>query len=138
MTNSELSRQSGFSKKTIISRLKKGQTEEEILAAAKTRKPLVFSGETFIEAQTRKERALANQHEFKAAQMRGDLVEVVLVNEWIAGMILRSRDILLRMAPELKDRLTHETDPVAVEELLDGEVRRALAELATFKPRKAD
>ena len=143
MTKAELVKKSGFSLPTVNDRIRKGQTEEEIIAdgtdhhkpkRARTR----LTGETFAEARQRKEIALANQHEITAAQMLGEVVEVASVNAWIAGMILKSRDILLRMAPEFKDKLSQETDSAIIEQLLDAEVRRALMELAMFKSQKAD
>jgi hypothetical protein len=56
------------------------------------------------------------------------------INTRVSGMIIRARDILTRIAPELKDRLAQETDAHKCEQLVAGEVRRALNELAEFKP----
>jgi hypothetical protein len=70
-------------------------------------------------------------------QKSGELVAVAPINAWVASMIIRARDILLRIGPELRDRLAQETDPNRVQELLDAEHRRALRELREFEPNHA-
>jgi hypothetical protein len=58
---------------------------------------------------------------------------VAEINAFVSGMIVRARDILTRIAPELRDRLAKETDPIRIQELIEAEVNRALASLAQFK-----
>jgi hypothetical protein len=49
-------------------------------------------------------------------------------------MIIRSREILTRMPAQFKDRLAQLSDPAACEELITGEIERALSELQEFRP----
>jgi phage terminase Nu1 subunit (DNA packaging protein) len=137
MTHAELSSRSGFTILTVRRRMNRGETEEQIIAEGQARsvslKDPEEDDESFIQAQTRKERALADQNELKAAHMAGTLVSREAVDLWVSTMILRARDVLLRIAPELRDKLAHETDSAIVGDLIDREVRRALSELAEFK-----
>jgi hypothetical protein len=135
MTKREIAKQSGLSRPTIDKRLKKGETVEQILTTEPTPAPTraAKKSETFIDAQTRKERALADLRELELAVKSGDLAPVAEVNAWVAGQILRARDILVRIAPELRDRLAQETNPNRVQELIDAEVNRALTALAEYR-----
>jgi len=63
----------------------------------------------------------------------GVLEEVGPLNAWAAGMIIRARDILLRIGPELRDRLAQETAPVKCDEMVTAEIARALSELSEYK-----
>jgi len=76
--------------------------------------------------------AIADLRELEVAQKRGELLPASEVNAFISGMIIRARDILLRIAPELRDRLATCSDAVECERLIDDEVRRALRELAEY------
>lgn len=62
------------------------------------------------------------------------LVPLAAVNAWVASMILRSREVLTRIAPKLRDRIAQTTDPVTCEEMIRKEVDQALSELAEFRP----
>ena len=141
LTKSELARRSGYTRQTVIAKLQKGLTQDQILQQAKDRENNVKresaapgAPENFTDAQTRKEIALANLRELEYKVKAGELIQLANVNEWLSTMILRSRDVLLRIAPELKDKLAQEQDPINVELMIDLEVRRALQELA--KPLK--
>lgn len=88
--------------------------------------------ENFYHARERKEIALANEKEFRVAQLRGELAPVVQVNAWVSGCIVKARDVFLRIGPELRDRLAAESDPVACERMVVAEVERGLEALRTF------
>lgn len=85
--------------------------------------------ETEASADRRKAIALANERELTVAQKRKELLPVRELNTWFAGCIVACRNTLLRIGPEHRDRLAAETDPVKCEEMIDAEVRRALAML---------
>lgn len=85
--------------------------------------------ETIVQAQLRKERALADLRELEYAQKSGELYPKVQVNQWIVGMIGRATARLGRIPNEVADRLVVMTDPVEVRELLESEIRQALKEL---------
>lgn len=136
MTKRQICKDSGYSRPTVDRFLKKGLSPDQIIAEGKSRhksRRQAKKKESFIEAQGRKEIALADLRELELKEKRGELVRTAEVNLWIGSMIIKSREILMRMAPELKDRLSQESDPFKVEGLIDAEVRRALDELAEFK-----
>ena len=85
--------------------------------------------EDLAAAQLRKESALASLREEELKQKRGELAPLIMVNAYICGMIVKARDILMRIAPELRDWLAATSDPVEIEKRLDAEIRRALGEL---------
>jgi hypothetical protein len=95
------------------------------------------TGETFFQAQLRKEVALAGLRELELAKKRGELVMVDEVRSAVASMILNARDILLRMPAQLRDQLAQETDAIRCEELVRDEVHRALNQLAQPIPDRA-
>ena len=84
-------------------------------------------------AATQLEWLKVDKTKLELERRRGELVPIAEINAYVAGMIIRARDILLRIGPELRDRLAQEADPVACEGLIDGEVQRALRELAEYE-----
>lgn len=131
----------GISTNTVSRKRRAGKTDQEIrdeaaawkAKEAKQEKTLKDGKESFAEAQRRKEIALADLRELELATGRGELVKLAEVNAWISGMVVRARDILTRIAPELCDRLAKETNPQRVRELIELEVNRALTQLSEFK-----
>ena len=91
--------------------------------------PVTREIEVLAEAQRRKETALADKAELDVLQRRGELVPLATANAWFAGAVVKARDILLRIGPELRDRLAVETDPIRVEAMVVEEVVRALSML---------
>jgi hypothetical protein len=136
ISGAELAREIGQSEGTVSRKRGQGLTDDQIRAEAKQRaeKEGYHEGirESKYEADARNKSALADLNELKLAQEREKLVPLADVNQWNSTMILKSRDILLRIAPELKDTLALETDPIKIEKTIDTEVRRALRELAEF------
>lgn len=90
--------------------------------------------ENYYQAQARKERILADLRELEYQERIGQLAPVDLLNSWFSGCIVRARDILLSIGPELRDRVAQEVDPVICEELITFEIRRALAEMSVYGP----
>lgn len=62
------------------------------------------------------------------------LVPLTPVNAWAAGMILRAKEVLSRIAPKLRDRIAQVTDPVECEELIRTEIDQVLRELSEYRP----
>lgn len=133
MTKVKLAKESGLSRVTIDKYLGRGMSEQEIIEEGKRLKSEQAKPETYTEAETRHKIACADKVELENAVKRGELVSVADVNQWVAGMILRGRDVLLRIGPELKDKLALETDPISIEQMIDSEVRRALRSLQEYK-----
>lgn len=135
----ELARECSLSITTVSRKLRQGKTPDQIRQEAKDwhakerKQKTPLESESFTAAQTRKERALADLRELELSTKRGELAPIGEINAWISGMILRARDILTRIAPELRDRLAKEIDPIRVQELIEAEITRALTQLAVFK-----
>jgi hypothetical protein len=89
---------------------------------------------TFAEAQRRREWLRVKRDELALARERSELAPIGEINAWVAGMIIRAKEILMRMPGELKDRLAQQSNPHECERLMMGEVLRALNELAEFRP----
>lgn len=115
------------------SKVRKQKREEPICsemeqAAGKT------EGRSFLDAKTKREYIRLEKEALELKRIRGDLAPVGEINAFVAGMIIRSRDLLLRIGPELKDRLAHTSSPHTCEEMIAYEIRRALNELSEYKP----
>jgi len=67
-------------------------------------------------------------------RIKGELAPIGEINAFVAGMIVKARDTLLRMPADLKDRIAQQTNPHECEALMMAEVHRALHELAEFRP----
>src|ERR1700680_4506229 len=138
---SDLARRARCSTTTVSKKLLAGKSAGQIIAEAEawrkqdTTRAAVDCGdlESINQAQRRKEVAIADLRELELKQKRGELVAVSEVNAFVSGMIVRARDILLRIAPELRDRLATCTDPIECEAMVTDEVHRALRELSEFK-----
>lgn len=83
-------------------------------------------------AQVLKEQGLAAQAQFKARQMDGELIDRAATYGRMANLVVKARDILTRIGPEQRDRLAACTDPVECENIVQGEVLRALSVLKEF------
>ncbi|MEP6962558.1 MAG: hypothetical protein ABI995_10790 [Acidobacteriota bacterium] len=79
-----------------------------------------------------RERLKLERDRLDLAKRKGELVEKDAVNAYIAGMILKARDIMLQIGPELRDKLSKVSDPVKCEELVMVEIRRGLQEIAKY------
>jgi hypothetical protein len=139
---SEVARKAGVSITTASRKLGAGKTPEEVIAEAQVyrekqtrrdrRSTEPGSDESFYEAQRRKEVALADLRELELKTKNGDLVPVAEINAWVAGMIVEARNILLRIAPGLRDRLAMEIEPAEIDRLISLEIDRALQSLSKF------
>jgi hypothetical protein len=92
------------------------------------------SGGSFLEAQRVREWLRVEKDKLDLARRKGELVQLSEINAYVAGMIMRARDILLRIGPELRDKLAEESDPARCEEMIVTEVHRSLRELAEYRP----
>ncbi len=86
------------------------------------------------EARRRKEVALARLRELEVGAKEGKLLDLDEVRDAWCGLIVRARDILLAIAPEIRDRLAVMTDPIDCGELVDAKIRAALELLSTYRP----
>ncbi len=88
---------------------------------------------TLAHAQLMHEQAKAAEAAMRAQRLEGRLADVGKLNAWAAGMIVRARDILLRVGPELQDRLAQTSDPQACGALVTNEIVRALQQLSEYR-----
>lgn len=85
----------------------------------------------------RREKWLKVQKEQLIVQERmGALLPADEVREYVSGMILEAKEVLLRIPGELKSILAGETDMNRIENLLMAEMYRALGRLRQFRPRQ--
>ena len=131
----------GLSVATVSKKRRQGKTEDQIrkeaadwhAKEAKEEAESKHGKESFAEAARRKEVALADLRETELAVLRGELVNVAEVNAFVSGMIVRARDIFVRMPVELCDRIAAESSPIRIRELIEAEITRALLQLSQFK-----
>ena len=88
---------------------------------------------TLAHAQLMHEQAKAARAALEAQRLEGRMVDVAKVNAWMAGVIVRARDILQRVGPELQDRLSQTSDPHACGALVTNEIIRALRQLSEYR-----
>jgi hypothetical protein len=92
---------------------------------------------TFADAKTKREYVRLEKEALYLKQQKGELAHIGPLNNWATGMIAEAKQILLRIGPELKDRLAQETSPHACEVLITAEVHRALSKLSEYRPNAA-
>ena len=89
--------------------------------------------EGYYRARERKESASADERELIVAQKKQLLVYRSHVDIWVKGMILKARDVLLRIGPDLQDRLAMEVVPAKCGKLVTEEVHIALKMLSEWR-----
>jgi hypothetical protein len=70
----------------------------------------------------------------KVDQEEGKLVEISAVNAFVAGMIIRARDELTRIGPEIRERLAQENDPIKCESMVSDRIFQVLEKLTEYRP----
>ena len=70
----------------------------------------------------------------KTDREEGSLVEVTPINAFVAGMIIKARDELVRIGAELADQLARESDPAKCRAFVDDRISQALENLKAYKP----
>jgi hypothetical protein len=136
VSGAELAREIGQSEGTVSRKRGQGLTDDQIRQEARQRlaDDANNDGERDSKraAEIRYKKAQAAMLELQLEQERGELVRYADVEAWESTNIIRARDIILRIAPEMADRLAAESDPILVREMLEAEHNRALAELKRF------
>jgi hypothetical protein len=66
-------------------------------------------------------------------QRSGKLVEVAVVNSFVAGMVMKARDDLSRIGAEIADKLASEHDAVKCRALVDDRIFQVLANLRQYQ-----
>ena len=68
--------------------------------------------------------------EMREAELRGELIQVAAVKAVWAARLTSARDALLQIPPRLAPVLAAENNLTRVNQLLEDEIRQALAELS--------
>lgn len=89
--------------------------------------------EDYWDARSRREKAEAAIAEMKEEEMRGTLIRADAVRSALAARISATRDALLQIPSRLAPVLAAESDMERVTELLETELRQALAQLAELR-----
>ena len=89
---------------------------------------------SFFEAQRQREWTRLEKEKIELEARRCELVALVPINAYVAGMIIKAREQFTRIGPELRDRLAQETDPIACEAMISNRILRALNEMAEYGP----
>jgi len=140
-----LAKEAGVTPALVSRKLKQGRTRDQILLEAAERRqrmgvvltPAVNKpkprDENFVDAQRRKESALADLRELELSEKRKELLSAAEVSTAIHGLISSAKSKLLLLGDELGDRLAAESDPIRCRELVNAEVRNALTALSNYK-----
>jgi hypothetical protein len=106
------------------------QTVAEFIGATQPADPESLSvAEAVRQLEWEKLRALKR----KGDREEGRLVDIVAVNAFVAGMIMKARDELARIGAELADKLSQEVDPVKCRSHVDDRIFQVLANLKEYR-----
>jgi|SRR6185369_10499942 len=123
--------------RTSVAKQRKQRTRQQSAAscvpAGTSRGEPDGEDKSFFEAQRREAWIKVQDREIDLAKKKGSVVELAAINDWALGMIKKCKEELLRIGPELRDRLAQEADPTACEQLVMQRIKRALHALAEYK-----
>lgn len=117
---------------------KENNRGNNLVAANRERAVRSAKGESMFDVRLRNEIAIADQREMELQIRRSEMVSRHMMREWISEGYVGAKDVLLMIAPELKDRLAVESDPVRVEQIIQGEIEVALRRIADLMRRVAE
>jgi phage terminase Nu1 subunit (DNA packaging protein) len=140
MTERQIAKESGYSPGIVHRKLAQGQTAAEIIRAGKLRPSRLAAaaalageaggskraGETYAEAQARKETALASLRELQLAERRGALIQRETVESEWTSVCTTIRDAMLGLPTKLCSRLAAMTDEPEITKYLRVEIRAEL------------
>lgn len=86
--------------------------------------------EDFKAARTREKISEANMAEMNEAKMRREMINVAVVERQLATDYATTRDALLQIPARIAPLIAGESDPAAIQTMLDSELHQALANLA--------
>jgi hypothetical protein len=117
----------GISPQNVNRRRRRGESDESIIENRHEQAP---RDETLIDAQLRKESALANLRELEFQQKQGDVIPVAMASAAWAQLCQMVRQKLSALPNALCDQLAAMTDPTEVRLFLIRETDRCAAQLA--------
>ena len=123
-------RKAGVSPALVTRKLNRGATHAEIVkAAAKKVDRRKTRGESFVEAQARKEKALADLREVELAEKRGELIDLKEQALFLAEAMKTMQNGLLSAVEPLAERIDS-SRLIEVRGILDAEFRKLLNDVA--------
>jgi hypothetical protein len=136
-SGAEVARLAGISRQRANRLLREGRTAGEIILAAELRRdelkddaPISGKPESFAEARTRKESALADLRQIELAHKRRELIPRAQVEAEFSVAIIETRDALLCLPANLREQCDGQPAHV-IERLLDTELRQVLTAFAS-------
>jgi phage terminase Nu1 subunit (DNA packaging protein) len=122
-----IAKKTGLTRAGVKYKRDRGETDEEILSG-KGRKSK--DGETLIDAQLRKEKALADLRELEVAQKRGELIERKIAELAGANIAQMTRQRLQTVPAAVASVCAASTDENEVKRIIDAEITKQLEHLA--------
>lgn len=89
-------------------------------------------------AKTLREAAEAQIARIKLAEMQADVIQIAAVERVWGAALAATREHLLQMRSRLAPLLAHESDPFAIDQMLDAEISQALQHLAGASVQKSE
>lgn len=88
---------------------------------------------SLADAQRENEWLKVSERELALKVKEGELVPIAPINAWVAGSIVRARELVERAIKELPDRLAPEQDPVRIGEILGDTLLPMLGQLSEYR-----
>lgn len=125
-------KKAGVSPALVTRKLQRGATHAEIIKSARTGVKIdrrKKRGESFVEAQARKEKALADLRELELAQRRGEVIDLKEQALFLAEAMKTMQNGLLSAVEPLAERIDS-SRLIEVRGILDDEFRKLLNDVA--------
>lgn len=122
-----ITKKTGLTRAGVKYKRDRGETDEEILSG-KGRK--AKDGETLIDAQLRKEKALADLRELEVSQKRGELIELQAAILAGAAMAQLTRQRMMTIPNTVAALCAATTDEREVKAIIEAEIVRQLQHLS--------
>ena len=124
---SSVAEKAGISPQNVNRRRRRGESDESIIENRHEQAP---RDETLIDAQLRKESALANLRELEFQQKQGEVIPLTMASAAWAQLCQTVRQKLSALPNALCDQLAAMTDPTEIRLFLIRETDRCAAQLA--------
>jgi len=124
-TDGEIAKAAGLTIPGVRYKRNRGWSDDEIITGQ-----VLSSGEDLVDAQRRKEIALADLRELELEEKRGQLVSVIEAQNAWSTLILLIRNKFTAMPNAISEQLASITESREVRQFLTGEIDRVLTQLA--------
>lgn len=125
MTDAQIAKKAGLTVPGVRYKRERGWTDEEILAGER-----VVEGESLVQAQLRKETALADLRQLEVDEKRGELIPLAEATaSWVA-LVQLTRAKMTAIPNAICDQLAASTDAGEIRLFLMREIDERLTQLA--------